>query len=412
MPRTSCNPRQPDDCTDEPKPMKRRRFLAASAALALLASPEALAAKKPPAKAKPAPKKAKSANGAAPANGEAAASGQEIRNVVSLPDEPAPQWRTYDLITTLGVASRDGPLRVWLPLAQYKDTPWERSLGHHFEGNYTSAGIYRDPVAEMEVFYADWTSPTEEARLSLTSRVATQDRTFDVTRRSSLAERGEVLRRCLQARSHLPLDGVVRRTAERAIGRIKDPLAMGKAIYDWVVDNTRFVAGPASDVDIGVLLENGDVAGNSTVISLLFVALCRSVGIPARPVFGLRIDHSRLFAGLGQSGDLSTAQQCRAEFYSPGYGWIAVNPSDVREAIADEGISAGDPKLTVLRKLLFGFWEMNWISYNAALDVSLRGSEGQPLPFLARPQAEAGGQRFDSRDARLAYAVRASRAEP
>ena len=129
--------------------------------------------------------------------------------------------------------------------------------------------------------------------------------------------------------------------------------------------------------------------------------------------FGLRIDGSRLFGSLGASGNLSGAQQCRAEFYTPGYGWIPVNPADVRKAIRDENLSDGDPKLTVLKKLLFGFWEMNWIGFNAALDVSLRGSIGNPLPFLSYPTIETAHGRFDSLDTdRLSYNVTATHTEP
>ena len=130
---------------------------------------------------------------------------------------------------------------------------------------------------------------------------------------------------------------------------------------------------------------------------------------------GLRPAHRRLkvICSLGASGNLSAAQQCRAEFYTPGYGWIPVNPADVRKAIRDENLSDGDPKLTVLKKLLFGFWEMNWIGFNAALDVSLRGSTGNPLPFLSYPTIETANDRFDSLETdRLSYNVTATHTEP
>lgn len=124
------------------------------------------------------------------------------------------------------------------------------------------------------------------------------------------------------------------------------------------------------------------------------------------------MDSSRLFGSLGIVGNLSSAQHCRAEFYTPGYGWIPVDPSDVRQTIRDERLSSGDPKLTVLKKLLFGFWEMNWISFNVAQDVSLRGSSGKTLPFLVYPQVETGEGRFDSLDgSRLSYQVNASRVD-
>ena len=388
--------------------MKRRDFLTASAALSLLLASEANAAKKQTPAKKPAAKaSAKTSKSAAktPAKSSAKSAAtpavaddipEEPRNVISLPDEPE-QWRKYDIQTTISLPAADGRIRLWLPLAQYKDTLWERSLGHRWNGNFASAGIYRDPIADMEVFYADWADGTEKPELAISSEVATQDRHFDITRRGAIAERTEVLRRCLRSTDLVPIDGIVRRTAERAIGRIKDPVAQGKAIYDWVIENVSFdpSIGRGNEVNVGTFLEAGDLRCQSAGFALLFVGLCRSIGIPARPVFGLRIDRSRLFESLGALGELSGAQQCRAEFYAPGYGWIPVNPADVRKAVRDEKLSEGDAKLTVLKKLLFGFWEMNWISFNAAQDVSLRGATGKTLPFLIYPEIESLDGRFE-----------------
>ncbi len=398
--------------------MKRRDFLAASAILSLLASVPAYAAKKVAKKkattksaVKPTAKKPTAKVAAPVAHAEPQT---ETRNVISLPDEPLPQWRTYDIHSTIALSRTNGKARLWLPLAQYKDTLWERSLGHSWQGNFESAGIYRDPVAEMEVFYADWAEGVANPQLQIISQVATQDRPFDITRRGAIAERTEVLRRCLQSTDLVPLDGIVRRTAERAIGRIKDPVAQGKAIYEWVVENVTYdpLMKGVGNANIASLLESGYLNGKSADIALLFVGLCRSLGIPARPVYGLRIDSSRLFGSLGASGNLSTEQHCRAEFYTPGYGWIAVDPADVRKAIREERLSNGDPKLNVLKKLLFGFWEMNWISCNAGQDISLRGSSAPPLPFLIYPEVETKDGRFNSQDSsRLSYSVTASRVE-
>lgn len=406
--------------------MKRRDFLAASAVLSLLASPAAQAVKNPPPAKKPAAKPtpkpgakpagkagAKSAvRHAATPEGGAPSAIPEPHNVISLPEEPPARWRTVDLQTQIGLRNLKGAAKLWLPLAQYKDTPWQRSLGHTWEGNFSSAGIYRDPVAEMEVFVAEWAENTDSPRLQFSSQIATQDRHFDVTRRGAIAERTEVLRRCLQPTSQIPIDGIVRRTAERAIGRIRDPLAMGKALYDWVVERTEFDSNGSGlgSANIAQMLESGNLSGRSADIAQLFVALCRSVGIPARPVFGLRNGTSRLFGSLGILGELNAAQHCRAELYIPGYSWIGVDPADVRKAIREENLSSFDPKLTVLKKLLFGFWEMNWIGFNAAQDVTLRGGAAATLPNLIYPVVESGEDRFNSLDTgRMTYSVTATR---
>jgi len=81
-------------------------------------------------------------------------------------------------------------------------------------------------------------------------------------------------------------------------------------------------------------LIQGQYGGRSADINGLFVAICRAIGIPARCVYGLRTGSSRLFRSLGLSSDDATrGQHVRAEFYVPGYGWIPVDPSDVRRAI-------------------------------------------------------------------------------
>jgi transglutaminase-like putative cysteine protease len=334
------------------------------------------------------------------------------RNAISLPDEPLPQWRNYELRSAISLKETSGRTRLWLPLVQYRDTPWERSFGHRWQGNYETAGIYRDPVADMEVFYADWPEGVAAPKLEITSHFATQDRHFDITRRGVIAERTEILRRCLQATERVPTDGIVLLTAKRAVGRIKDPLAQAKAIYDWVVDNTDYdpQARPAGLANLAGLLEGGRLAGDSVAISQLFVGLCRAIGIPARPVFGLRVDRSRLFDCLGASGELNASRHCRAEFYSPGYGWVPVNPSDVRQAVLGEDMSRYDPRLTVLKKLLFGFWEMNWVGFNAAQDVILQGSARGSLPFLIDPVVETqAGRSDDPESGCFRYSIRAER---
>ena len=418
--------------------MKRRDFLASAAALSLIAS-EAWAAKKQPAKpgsAKPAASTKTKPGAAKPAAGRNArqANVRGKPNITYKPQQPvvhtaddpvierppqgtsatrlppvkAPEppsdWRTYEITTTINLKGRSGPLKLWLPLPLNQDTLYQRTLGHSWAGNPANAGMRRLPDGNLEVFHCEWPD-SSEARLQLTTLVTTADRHFDVTKRTIAPDREDILRSNLQASQLIPNDGLAFQLGERIIGRIKDPVAQAKAIYDWVVDNT--VYDPSLDGcgtgDVRRQLISGQYGGRSADINGLFVAICRAVGIPARCVYGLRTGSSRLFRSLGVSGDdVSRGQHVRAEFYIPGYGWIPVDPSDVRRAISLEVLSDRDSKLISLRKVLFGVWEMNWIAFNVGTDIVLPGQNAS-IPFLLHPQFEFAGSR---REAAPPYSIR------
>ena len=236
-----------------------------------------------------------------------------------------------------------------------------------------------------------------EASLQLTTLVTTADRHFDVTKRTVAPEREDILRRNLQASQLIPNEGLAFQLGERIVGRIKDPVAQAKAIYDWVVDNSIYdpsLPGCGTG-DVRKQLIQGQYGGRSADINGLFVSICRAIGIPARCVYGLRVGPSRLFRSLGLNGsDATRGQHVRAEFYIPGYGWIPVDPSDVRRSIALEGYSDRDSKLLSLKKILFGVWEMNWIAFNVGNDITLPG-QSRILPFLLLPQLESSTGRLD-----------------
>ncbi|HET7755035.1 MAG TPA: transglutaminase family protein, partial [Anaeromyxobacteraceae bacterium] len=137
-------------------------------------------------------------------------------------------------------------------------------------------------------------------------------------------------------------------------------------------------------------------------LNALFVALARAEGIPARDVYGIRVAPSALgYASLGKGGGIITkAQHCRAEFYLPTHGWVPVDPADVRKVILEEGggKAPNDPMVVAARKRLFGSWEMNWLAYNYAHDLTLPESARGKIGFLMYPQAETGDGRLDCLD--------------
>jgi transglutaminase-like putative cysteine protease len=151
------------------------------------------------------------------------------------------------------------------------------------------------------------------------------------------------------------------------------------------------------------MLETRNFGGKCGDLNAMFVGLARSVGVPARDVYGVRVAPSAHgYRSLGANTDnISKAQHCRAEFFAQGHGWVPVDPADVRKVVLEEPpgqLAIGDPKVVAARKRLFGSWEMNWLAYNMGHDIALPNSSGPKLPYLMYPNGETGGARLDQLD--------------
>jgi transglutaminase-like putative cysteine protease len=132
--------------------------------------------------------------------------------------------------------------------------------------------------------------------------------------------------------------------------------------------------------------------------------MARSVGLPARDLYGIRVAPSAFgYKSLGAgSANVTKAQHCRAEVWLAGSGWTPVDPADVRKVVLEEpptNLALTDLKVMAARNTLFGGWEGNWLAFNDAHDVKLPGSAADPLPFLMYPQAEDKAGLIDPLDA-------------
>lgn len=389
--------------------MKRRDFLAASALFSLfagdaVANPQAKPAKakkKPAAKPKKKPRPAQNTRSATSNRSVNSATTPVIDNPPDgssssrLPPSRALElpnnWKTYEITVSLQMHLPQQRVQLWLPIPSSQDSIYQRTLSHSVRGKADQTNFVRQPDGQLEVFNAEW-SDASEVNLLLTSQVSTADRHFDVARRSVPPDRDDILRRNLQATRLIPNEGLSRQLGERIVGRIKDPLAQVKAIYDWICDNTIYdpAAPCCGSGDVNRQLIRGEYGGRSADINGLFVSICRSMGIPARCVYGIRTGPSRLFRSLGLSSDDATeAQHIRAEFYLPGYGWIPADPSDVRRAVAYEVLSEQDPRFNSVKRILFGVWEMNWVAFHSGNEIYLPGIDryapDSQRPFLIAP---------------------------
>jgi transglutaminase-like putative cysteine protease len=314
--------------------------------------------------------------------------------------------RTFEITTRVDLPATHRRAMVWIPmpLGVTRPVPYQiSSTGGSSVGNNPVKSRHQHTEGDFAlVTTAGWAAPAASPWFSVTYRVTTINHRV-VLDASKPVPHPTNLDHYLRPTALIPTDGIVRETALAITKPHGTQLTRARAIYDWIVEHT--VRDPQVKGcglgDIRWMLESKNLSGKCADLNALFVGLARAAGMPARDLYGLRVAPSEQFPSLGRAaGDVTTAQHCRAEVWVTNIGWIPVDPADVRKLILEEkpGASLDDPYIAKVRNTLFGSWEMNWIAYNDAHDVTLPGSAGKPLPFLMYPQAEVDGVRRDSLD--------------
>jgi transglutaminase-like putative cysteine protease len=314
-------------------------------------------------------------------------------------------WRTFEVTTRVEVLTSSGSTRVWLPAALFGDTPFQQTLANRFSAEGGIAKMVEGKYDGLGIIAAEFPAGVKPL-LTLTSRIATRDYAVDLSasKREPKADSPQ-LRHFLRPTKLLPIDGIVKATAAEITAGAHTDVEKARAIYEWIVDNTfRDPKTRGCGVgDIRFMLESKDLGGKCADLNALYVGLARAAGVPSRDVYGIRVGKSELgYKSLGTTSEnITKAQHCRAEVHLAGYGWVPVDPADVRKVALEEppgNRALADDIVKKARARLFGSWEMNWIAYNFAHDVTLPGSSGAPVGFLMYPQAETADGRLDCLD--------------
>ena len=145
-----------------------------------------------------------------------------------------------------------------------------------------------------------------------------------------------------------------------------------RALYDHVIETLRYQK-------IGTGWGKGDAlyacdarSGNCTDFHAYFIALARSVGIPARFAIGAAIPFDRNEGPIG-------GYHCWAEFYADGKWW----PVDISEA----------DKHSSLTTYYFGHHPANRIEFSRGRDIVVDPlPKSGPISFLAYPLLEVEGE--------------------
>ncbi len=284
----------------------------------------------------------------------------------------------------LSARSPNKEARLWIPYPVSDSDQLITAM--KISGDYAEAAVYTDKKYSTPMLYARWNAGERSRKLVM----------------SFTSERNEVVKKefpkvegpwdprdyslYLAATSRGPIDGPVSDLAQKIIGDRNTVYGKAKAIYDWICDNmyrdpTTQGCGPG-DV-CSLLITPG---GKCTDIHSVFVALCRAVGVPAREIFGIRL-------GKKEVEDISKWQHCWAEFFLPGYGWVPVDPADVRKMMLKNNLAQGDAKALEYREYFWGAWDAYRVKLSVGRDLMLNPvQQGDPLNTFGYPYAEIGGK--------------------
>jgi transglutaminase-like putative cysteine protease len=315
-------------------------------------------------------------------------------------------WRTFEVVTRIEVLKPIGTTRIWMPAALTRKTPFQNTLSNTFSADGGTAKLIDSQNDSLGIIAAEFPAGVKPVLLA-TSRVATRNLAVDLSKPGKAPKQDHSdLNHFLQPTKLLPTDGIVKDTANEITKGANTDVEKARAIYEWIVDNTfRNPKTRGCGVgDIRFMLETKDLGGKCADLNALYVGLARAAGLPARDVYGIRVAKSDLgYKSLGASSEkITKSQHCRAEVYLADYGWIPVDPADVRKVVLEEppgNRPLDDEMVKKARARLFGSWEMNWMAYNFAHDVALPGSSGAPIGFFMYPQAETSDGRLDCLDA-------------
>ena len=247
-------------------------------------------------------------------------------------------WRTFELTTRVEVLTPSGTTRVWLPAALMERTPFQRTLANRFIAEGGTAKMVQTKAEALGIVTAEF-PPGAKPVLTLTSQIATRDYAVDLSTpgKPPKADPAE-LQHFLQPTKLIPTDGIVKETADEITSGANTDIEKARAIYEWIVENTfRDPKTRGCGVgDIRFMLESKDLGGKCADLNALYVGLARAAGLPARDVYGIRVAKSQLgYKSLGAASETVTkSQHCRAEVHLAAYGWVPVDPADVRKVAA------------------------------------------------------------------------------
>src|SRR5262249_30050508 len=143
-------------------------------------------------------------------------------------------WHTYEMTTRVEILWPEGVTRAWLPVPALTND-YQHVLDNRWSGNATTTEVMTEPKSGAAMLYAEFPNDQEDPVVELVSRVKTQDRAVDWSRKTPGREDLAALAVWTQPTELMPTDGIVRDTATEITKGATGDVEKTRAVYDWVV---------------------------------------------------------------------------------------------------------------------------------------------------------------------------------
>jgi transglutaminase-like putative cysteine protease len=269
----------------------------------------------------------------------------------------------FEFVYHATIPQLTGPGRMWIPMPESDTFQTVEAKSIEIPGTHRmlTDQSYGNTVLFVEL------SPSDSGK--------TISMVFDVKRREKgvYGSGGESAAQYLLPERLVPSTTQFKAIATEALKNKRGgDLVKARALYDHTIDRMQYIKADKKygKGDAQYACDGG--SGNCTDYHSYFIALARSVGIPARFAIGAAIPSNRDDGGV-------SGYHCWAEFYADGQWW----PVDISEA----------DKYTSLATYYFGHNPANRLELSRGRDLVVEpGPVSGPINFLAYPILEVNGE--------------------
>ena len=249
----------------------------------------------------------------------------ENQALLGIEVEPTPEGyvgQKYNV--EIGVESNSS--KVWMPVPRYWDGNGVQSISIN-EISPEPDDWYRDDTGTEILYWQNYSGKKQVYKVKFDVVLAHANLFIDSQENISSYDKNTYLYNKFTSSDNLiqaDADEIITQ-ALSIIGNETNPYRQARLIHKWMTKNISYEPGQRDAISV---LRNKHCACGGR--AFLFVALCRSIGIPARTVAGIHTPGSDNITS-GNWPDRTMGYHIWAEFYLPEHGWVQVDPDDVKK---------------------------------------------------------------------------------